>query len=125
MAAASPPRLALIGAALALTLAGAGCGRTQSVGAQRSLNLALTEYRLEPQRVSVSVGALMIVVHNYGRQTHNLVVARGGLPVNATKPIFPGSTAKLTVTLSPGTYLLTSTILSDQVLGLYGTLVVQ
>jgi hypothetical protein len=108
-----------------LSIASVGCGHTQIASGRGTLDVGLTEYRLEPQRASVGAGALTLVVHNYGRQTHNLVVARGGEPVSATSPIFPGSSARLRITVSRGTYLMTSTILSDQVLGLYGTLVVR
>jgi hypothetical protein len=117
-------RVVPIGVALVLSLAMVGCGHTEAV-AQRTLDLSLTEYRLQPQRARVTAGSLTIVVHNFGRRTHNLVVARGGEPVDATKPLFPGDTASLTFSASRGTYLLTSTIQSDQVLGLYGTLVVR
>jgi plastocyanin len=110
---------------LVLAASVAGCGGADVVSTRRTLKIALTEYRLEPQNVRVSAGELTITVRNFGRQTHNLVLARGGLPVDATRPIWPGGTATLKLQVSRGTYLMTSTILSDQVLGTYGTLVVR
>ena len=84
--------------------------------------MALTEYRLNPQSIDASGGVMTIVVHNYGRLTHDLVVSRTDRTIAATKPIAPGQTAELDLDLAPGTYLMASTILSDQALGAYGTL---
>lgn len=111
-------------ASLAVAWACAGCSHTRQVGANRTLELALTEYRLNPDDVSTSDGLLAIVVHNYGRLTHNLVVSANGQSVAGTKPIPPGQTAELDLDLAPGTYLMASTILSDEALGAYGTLTV-
>ncbi len=72
--------------------------------------------------MQISQGPLTILVHNYGRLTHNLVISRGGQAQAITRPIWPGPTAELTLTLTPGSYLMASTILSDQTLGQYGTL---
>jgi plastocyanin len=99
-----------------------GCGRTAVVGSSRTLQVALTEYRLKPQSVRASAGLLTIVVHNYGVLTHNLVISSSGQPTAATAPIWPGDSTELTVALAPGTYQMASTILSDQTLGAYGTL---
>lgn len=102
----------------------AGCGRTETVGAGRTLQLGLSEYRLTPQNARVSVGVLTIIVHNYGVLTHNLVVTSGGHTVDSTHPIWPGRSAELALSLAPGTYTMASTIQSDQSLGEYGTLTV-
>jgi hypothetical protein len=113
--------LALLAASLVLL---SGCGRTLLVGSDRTLSVGLTEYRIAPQSIHAPPGLLTILVHNYGRLTHNLVISRAGQPEAATAPISPGETAELAVTLGPGTYLVASTILSDQALGAYGTLTV-
>jgi hypothetical protein len=111
--------LALLATSLALLC---GCGQTHVVGSDRTLQISLTEYRLAPQSIRATAGTLTILVRNYGRLTHNLVIALRGHPEGSTKPIPPGQTAVLTITLAPGTYLMSSTILSDQALGAYGTL---
>jgi hypothetical protein len=110
--------------AVALTLAGAvaGCGGTHVVGVHRTVFLALTEYRLSPQRVQARAGPLTIYVRNDGRLTHNLAVMRGSKTTGSTQPIAPGHRARLTVVLRNGTYVMASTMLSDEDLGLYGTL---
>jgi hypothetical protein len=100
------------------------CGHTTVVGASRTLQLSVTEYRVAPQKVEVPAGPLTIVVHNYGLLSHNLSVSHNGESEGATQPIAPGGTAVLTLTLSPGHYVMASTVLSDETLGVYGTLIV-
>lgn len=112
-------------AALALAaLALAGCGHVASVrsGPSPTLPVALNEYRVTPQDVRAAAGTMTFVVHNYGRLTHDLVINHDGRRVAATQPLAPGQTTDLVATLSPGQYLMSSTILSDQALGAYGTL---
>jgi hypothetical protein len=115
-------RLGLAAATLALA---AGCGHTHIVGSGRTVGLGLSEYRMVPQDVRAPVGVLNILIHNYGRLTHNLVVSQGGHEVAGTKPIPPGTTAYLSVNLARGNYVMASTLLSDQSLGEYGTLIVR
>jgi hypothetical protein len=117
------PRLIALSAAAATVLL-AGCGHTAQVGVNRTFQVALTEYHVSPQRVRAPAGTLTIFVHNYGRLSHNLVISSGGRPDASTQPIPPGQTSELLATLAPGNYLMSSTILSDQALGAYGTLIV-
>jgi hypothetical protein len=101
-----------------------GCGHTRQVAAGRTVDMSVSEYRLNPQSVRTSTGVLSLVVHNDGILTHNLVVSTGGEEVAGTKPIPPGQTVELALNLAPGKYLMASTLLSDQTLGAYGTLTV-
>jgi hypothetical protein len=112
-------KLALV--TICLMLLG-GCSETRVVGSDRAVHIALSEYRLNPERVSVSAGVLTIYVHNYGRLTHNLVVSENGQTTASTKPLWPGQSTALALDLAPGRYSIASTILSDQALGAYGTL---
>jgi hypothetical protein len=107
---------------LAAALAAAGCGGSTHVAHDRTFQLAVTEYRVSPQSVSAPAGTLTIFVHNFGRLSHDLVISQDGQSEAATQPIPPGQTGELVTTLGPGTYQMASTILSDQALGLYGTL---
>lgn len=111
-------------AVIALAWTAGGCGRTRSVGSDRTLQISVTEYRLNPQSVRAGYGTLSIFVHNTGRLTHNLVVSENGQSVAGTQPIPPGASAELDLNLAPGKYLMASTIQSDQTLGAYGTLTV-
>ena len=109
---------------LTVTCALSGCGHTQRVGADRTLSVALTEYRLNPQSARAGAGTLTILVRNYGRLTHNLVISMNGQPAGSTRPLAPGESSTITVYLAVGHYQLASTILSDEALGAYGTLTV-
>jgi iron uptake system EfeUOB component EfeO/EfeM len=118
-------RLLLTGIrSVALASAIAACGHTVTVGVGRTLRVALSEYRVVPQSVQAKSGQLTLVVENDGRLTHNLALSRNGTIIAQTPPIAPGATSQLTATLTPGTYLMTSTLFSDQALGVYGTLAV-
>ncbi len=110
---------------LAVAACLAACGQTLTVGADRAFHLALTEYWLRPQRVQARTGTLTIFVRNDGRLTHNLAVSQNGHAAGSTPPISPGRTSELVLRLRRGTYRMASTMLSDQTLGLYGTLVVK
>lgn len=110
--------------ALVLVAALAGCAHTRQVGSSGAVSLALTEYRINPQSVHASPGVLTMYIHNYGKFTHNLVVTQNGQRVDGTTPLAPGQSADISLSLAAGTYLMASTILSDQALGEYGTLTV-
>jgi hypothetical protein len=105
-------------------LAIAGCGHVADTGSKSpaTLQVALNEYRVTPQDVRAPSGTVTFIVHNYGRLTHDLVINHDGEQVAATEPLAPGQTADLVATLTPGQYLMSSVILSDQALGAYGTL---
>ena len=118
--------LAATSASALLGIALAGCGHTATVGADRTLRVALTEYQIVPGKVQASAGALTIIVHNVGKLTHNFVITdASNQQVDGTPAIWPGSTRQLSVTLAPGRYTLSSTLFSDQALGQFGTLTVK
>jgi hypothetical protein len=100
------------------------CGQTAQVGPSHVLQLTVSEYRLRPQSISATAGTLSIYVHNYGRLSHNLAISQGTRVLASTQPIRPGQTGELVAQLTQGQYLISSTVLSDQSLGIYGTLLV-
>lgn len=116
------PRASLPSLIAAAAVLLAGCGHAREVGADRTVNMALSEYRLNPSNIRVSAGELTFYVHNYGRLTHDLVISQDGQTTGQTKPLPPGQTAELALDLAPGRYSMASTMLSDQALGAYGTL---
>jgi hypothetical protein len=118
----SGPRTPLIAVGAALLAVLCGCGQTAVIRRSRTICVGLTEYRLAPQSMQISQGPVTIFVHNYGRLTHNLVISRSGRARASSRPVWPGQTAELALTLTPGSYLISSTVLSDQALGEYGTL---
>jgi iron uptake system EfeUOB component EfeO/EfeM len=112
-------KLALLLAAVVLVTA---CSHTEVVGSNRTVQIQLSEYRLQPQNIKVSRGLLTIIVHNHGVLDHNLALYQNGETVDSINPLGPGETSQMTLFLSPGTYSMASTVLSDQSLGAYGTL---
>jgi hypothetical protein len=114
------PLGALTGTALAVVLT--ACTHTVRVGSGHTLAVALNEYRINPGSASAPSGVLTLVVRNYGRLSHNLVVASDGYDDGSTPAIPPGSEATLLVDLTPGVYTIYSSILNDDALGVHGTL---
>lgn len=113
-------RLLVVGAAAAAL---AGCSQT-TVARSRSVQISLTEYRVVPQSIQSRPGELTLRVENDGRLTHTLAITRHGNILGQTGPLPPGARTILILSLNPGRYLMTSTLLSDQDLGEYGTLTV-
>ena len=109
-------------ASAALVVLAAGCAHTVAVGSARTLRLGLTEYRVVPQSVRAEPGELTLIVTNDGRITHNLAITAAGKVLDQTPPIPPGQSSELIVYLGKGSYVMTSTLFSDQALGTYGTL---
>jgi hypothetical protein len=103
----------------------AGCGHAATVQGDRTIRIAVTEYRVIPQSIDSPAGQLTLVVENDGRLTHDLAVSRHGVILGQTPPLQPDTQADLVLSLSPGSYQMSSTLISDQVLGTYGTLTVR
>jgi iron uptake system EfeUOB component EfeO/EfeM len=120
MGQARPGKAALAAVSLALVLG--GCGSTQTAANHHAVQIALSEYRVTPQTVSVPAGPVTLIVHNFGRLAHNLAITRGGHVAAVTSPIHPGASATLTLRLTSGSYVITSTLFDDQSLGAYATL---
>ena len=107
--------------ALLLGLAAGGCGHPVSVAAGGTVRVALAEYRLNPssdprpRRLADDRGDQRRAADAQPRR-----LARWRDRRRRSGRIGPGQTGQLTVTLAPGTYLVGSTLLSDEALGLYG-----
>jgi hypothetical protein len=109
--------------AVILVIAATGCDHTV-VARDGTARIVLTEYRLIPQNVRAPAGEVTIDIRNAGRLTHNFTLMRGTHTTAETGPIQPGQRIELVLPLAPGKYVMTSTILSDRDLGIYGTLTV-
>jgi hypothetical protein len=112
-------------ASAVLATAVAGCARSQNVGSKRTVQVGVTEYLLRPDDVQASAGPLTLVVHNYGRLTHDLVITQEGQKEASTGTIWPGQTAELAIDLPRGRYTMASNVVLDQPLGAYGTLTIK
>jgi len=122
--------LTIVLAALAPALA--ACGPQRATIRGDSLNLRLSEYRLQPQDVRIHAGRVNIVARNDGVLTHNIKVEAAGqtdeqgdpIVVGGTRTAQPGGTVRTTIlNLPPGRYRLVCTIANHQDLGQYGSLV--
>lgn len=121
--------LALLGA-LALL---AGCGGDDPVTDRDGvLRLVVDEYRIAPQRLTVTEGRVRILITNKGRLTHNVKVEEeineeGATPIlyGGTDTAQPGQKADATVRLLRGRYRLVCTIGNHENLGQYGELDVE
>jgi hypothetical protein len=102
-------KLAPLAAAALAAFGAAGCGSTVAVGRARVLRLGVSEFRVSPAASSAPAGRLTVVVRNYGRLSHNLVIARGSRVLAETDALPPGTQAQLQLTLRPGSYTLSST----------------
>jgi plastocyanin len=104
---------AALGLLLFLAAPAAAKAPTTSVG------VAEREYRIQPYRTSVKPGKVKFNVHNFGEDTHNLVV-RGPKGYKATGPdVDAGQNASVTLTLRrTGTYTLLCTKANHAQLGM-------
>jgi hypothetical protein len=111
----------------------AGCGSGQTVRAtDHHLALTLEEYRILPQTVSVPAGPLTIAACNRGILTHNVALERGSLDSDERTTLIdiptllPGRCGSVAAPpLTPGRYLLASTVGNQAVLGMAATLIVR
>jgi hypothetical protein len=120
----------------------AGCGGEPAPVTDKDaiLRVTLTEYRIEPQNITVQATARPMKVHvvarNEGHLTHNLVIesiesageqGTGAQPIvfMKTDTAHPGETVSKTAFLQPGRYRLTCSIGNHDNLGQYGRLVVR
>jgi hypothetical protein len=111
----------------------AGCGTTQTTTlANHRLALTLQEYRILPRRASVPAGVLRITACNRGILTHDVALQRGTLDsderttLTGIPTLLPGHCGVVTTQpLAAGSYLLTSTVGNQAVLGMAATLIVR
>jgi uncharacterized cupredoxin-like copper-binding protein len=101
------------------TASGGGGG-----GAASSVDISETEYKLDPADPTAGSGNVTFNVSNDGGVTHALEVEGNGVE-EETDDIQPGSSAKLSVDLQPGSYEIYCPIDDHKGLGMEGTLTVQ
>lgn len=92
-----------------------------------ALRVTLSEFRVAPQAVAMSAGRVRIVARNGGTMVHRLQLRSGdrSRTIATTPPLRPGETARLTVELPPGAYVMTCPLDRHHTLGEHGTLEVR
>jgi plastocyanin len=106
--------LAGLGAATAGVVAHAGTSKTTVTVTER-------EFRLSLSRTSASAGVTRIAVRNAGKFRHALALRGNGVS-RRTRPVEPGKTAVLVVTLRAGTYTLWCPVPGHAAQGMRATL---
>jgi uncharacterized cupredoxin-like copper-binding protein len=110
---------------LAVLLSGCGGGGGKKTitpsSAGSGTTVKETEYALAPGTINVSKpGTVTLTADNAGQMVHALEVEGNGVDMK-TGNIQPGSTAKLTVSLKPGSYQLYCPIDGHKQLGMKAT----
>lgn len=122
-----PPQ-ALAAAVVTALVAGAGCGEADPVAVDATpLRLTLSEYRIAPQAVRVPAGRVEIQVRNDGTTVHRLEIRSEDRTrtVAASPPLRPDASARLVVTLPPGSYVDTCAVERHDTLGEHGMIVAE
>jgi uncharacterized cupredoxin-like copper-binding protein len=121
------PVLAALAAALALALSGCGSGPSATVAASQKVTIAMSEFRLVPQRLTVAAGRRAFVVRNAGTVVHRFEILPkdGGKPIVLGRPMTPGEQQTLLVTLPSGSYLMRCAQERHNTLGEWGTIEVR
>jgi uncharacterized cupredoxin-like copper-binding protein len=99
----------------------AGVGLAAPAGGE----VAASEFKFEPNTLSIRAGETTFVVKNAGAIEHNFVIEGPGGQVLARIPnIAVGATEQVTATLAPGTYAIVCTLPGHRAAGMAGTLTV-
>ncbi len=107
--------------AAALTLA--GCNDTETVRAPgRVVEIRVSDYRYEPQNVSIRRGRVTFAVTNAGREPTNFRLRGKGRRWGTIATLDPGEYGTMTLGLRRGRYTMFSSVGRHEPLGEYGTL---
>ena len=114
-----PPLLTAAAAALAL----AGCNETATTRAPgRVVEIRISDYRYEPQNVSIRRGRVTFAITNAGREPTNFRVRGRGRRWGTIATMQPGEYGTMTIDLKRGRYTMFSSVGRHEELGEYGTL---
>lgn len=87
-----------------------------------TVEIALGEYALKPNRIRVAPGTVTFVLRNQGRFSHDFHVEGAGVDAYAAK-FSPGRTVRLEVTLQEGEYKLSCPLSNHDERGMRGKLI--
>jgi uncharacterized cupredoxin-like copper-binding protein len=107
--------------------AGGGSGGGGSGGgSSQSVNVSLTDFKLNPDNPTVKAGSVTFKATNDGQTTHSLEVEGPGDEQQLPNELAPGDSGELTVDLSkPGTYEWYCPIGNHRQLGMEGEITVK
>ncbi len=123
------PRIALVaaGTAATLALAGAAVAAMQGHTAQAGTTVKVTEreYHITLSTVTLSSGTVTFSIHNAGHLVHQFDVSGGGVKLARAGSIKPGATRTLTVKLGGGTVSVWCPVPGHAALGMKASLKVK
>jgi len=103
------PGVLIVASVLALGLVGVALAGVTHRAVQANVTVTITDNRLDVSHGVVQAGQATFVVANKGRKPHVLGISGPGLRSGRTQLVQAGKTAKLTVTLRSGAYMLIDT----------------
>ena len=86
-----------------------------------AVTVTATDFELQVGEDGLSAGEVEFTLVNDGGATHDLVVERDGEEIAAVGAADPGETSTVTVTLEPGTYVLSCSIADHRAMGMETT----
>jgi uncharacterized cupredoxin-like copper-binding protein len=108
------------------TSAGAGASSAAStVGQDGTLTATEGDFTIDLGTKTLKAGPYVVTVDNKGNATHDLVVEQNGTKLAGTSKIAPGSSASLSVTLKPGSYVFYCSVGNHRDMGMTTTVTVQ
>jgi high-affinity iron transporter len=118
--------------ALALVLAACGgagaspAGGTAaaSAGADGTVKVSASEYKFDPNTLTIPAGSVTFEVTNTGTEEHEFEVFEGETVVDEIEGLVPGLTRTLPLTLEAGEYTYACKLAGHDALGMTGTLTV-
>lgn len=130
----------LVVATFGLGAAAVACGSDASVASSGPVSISLVEHEIEPSNTKAKAGTVTFDIRNDGTETHEFLVVKSDLDpkalpvdeegavdekgeglefIDEREDIEPGGTAKLTVDLQPGTYVLLCNLEDHYEMGMY------
>lgn len=97
-------------AVAALCTAGVALAGVKGQAAATKVTVTFTDTKLAISKLSLQAGRTTFLVVNKGKHRHVLAISGPGLKSASTPKVAPGGTAKLTVTLKAGAYMLADPI---------------
>ena len=106
------PSVLVAFAVLALGLVGVALAGVKSGGTTANVTVTFTDKRLAVSHGLVTAGPATFVVANKGLKPHTLTIRGPGIGLKSTKTINAGGTAKVTLTLRKGAYMLADKVIN-------------
>jgi len=95
-----------------------------SAGADGTIKVSASEYKFDPNTLTVPAGAVTFEVTNTGTEEHEFEVFKGETVVDEVEGLVPGLTRTLPLTLEAGDYTYVCLLAGHDQLGMTGTLTV-